>query len=82
MKEGEERIYRNRKIYFNQWGEFCVSHLWGGMVSYNAGFPTLKQAMRYIDLIVVRNDLSKDDFEQIAREVKTVNNSPLQHTLG
>lgn len=75
MKEGEEKEYRKRKIYFNQWGEFCVCHLWGGMVCYNAGFPTLKQAMAYIDLIVVRRDLMKEDFERIANEVKRVHNS-------
>ena len=72
MKEGEEIIYNNRKIYFNMWGEYCVCHLWGGMTAYNAGFDTQEKAMIYIDIITKRHDLRKEEFQKIAEEVKKV----------
>lgn len=75
MKEGEEFPYKRRKIYFNMWGEYCVCHQWGGMVAYNASFDSLAKAMLYIDTIVKRRDLLKQDFERIANEVKKVHNS-------
>ena len=70
MKEGEEVIHNNRKIYLNMWGEYCVCHLWGGMVAYNAGFDSQEKAMIYIDIITKRHDLRKEEFQKIADEVK------------
>lgn len=72
MEADTEIIYKRRKIYFNQWGEYCVSHMWGGMVSYNASFSTLDEAQEYITRITSRRDLQKKDFEDIAEEVKRV----------
>lgn len=74
MEIDTEIIYKNRKIYFNKWNEYCVSHLWGGMVAYNASFTTLEEAQEYIRRIVSRRDLSKQDFETIANDVKRVHN--------
>lgn len=80
MKEGEERIYRNRKIYLNAYGEYCVCHVYsgGGMVAYNAGFDSEEKAMFYIDLIVVRKDLVKQDFQELANHVKSVQPEVIQ----
>lgn len=75
MKQNEEVVYRNRKIYFNIWDEFCVCHMHGGMVCYNASFDSLPKAKQYIDTIVTRRDLMKEDFERIANEIKRVHNS-------
>lgn len=72
MKEDETITYKNRNIYLNSYGEYCVCHLWGGMVAYNAGFDSQEKAMIYIDLIVKRHDLQKEDFQKIAEEVKKV----------
>lgn len=72
MEVDTEITYKRRKIYLNQWGEYCVSHLWGGMVAYNASFTTLEEAQEYIRRIVSRDDLQKQDFERIAEEVKKV----------
>lgn len=72
MEVDTEIIYKRRKIYLNQWGEYCVSHLWGGMVAYNASFSTLEEAKEYIRRIVSRRDLNKQDFETIAEDVKRV----------
>lgn len=70
MKEGESLNYHRRVIYLNRYEEFCVCHTFGGMVAYNASFDSIPKAMRYIDRIVTRSDLRKEDFERIAEEVK------------
>lgn len=75
MEVGDEIIYKRRIIYFNMWGEFCVCHMYGGMVCYNAGFDSVAKAKEYIDRIVHRRDLMRDDFERIANEVKKVDSS-------
>lgn len=72
MEVDTEIIYKGRKIYLNKWEEYCVSHMWGGMVAYNASFSTLDEAQEYIRRIVSRNDLQKKDFEDLAEEVKRV----------
>ena len=71
MIEGESLTYRNRIIYRNMYEEYCVCHMTGGMVAYNAGFDSIPKAMLYIDKIVSRGDLLKRDFEEIAKEVKS-----------
>lgn len=78
MEVDTEITYKRRKIYLNQWGEYCVSHLWGGMVAYNAGFSSLDEAKEYIRRIVSRRDLRKQDFEEIAEEVKRVHKDILK----
>jgi len=76
MKEGEDILYKRRIVHLNMWEEYCVCHLWGGMVAYNASFDSLPKAMIYIDTIVSRNDLSKEDFQRIAEDVKRVHIVP------
>ena len=75
MKEGEEVIYKRRKIYYSLISEFHVCHIWGGLVARNAMFSTLKQAQAYIDEITSHTTLKKEDFVQIAEDIKRVHKS-------
>lgn len=72
MKEDETFFYNGRNIYLNKWGEYCVCHLWGGMVAYNSSFNTIEKAMLYIDKIVRRRDMKKEDFQLLAVQIKNI----------
>lgn len=69
MKQGETIIYNNFQIYLNPFGEHCVCRkLTGQMVSYNAGFKTLKKAKEFINKINPV-ELDKDQIIKIARKI-------------
>ena len=52
MKVDTEIVYNNFRIYLNQWGEYCVCRkMTGQMVSWNAGFLSLKTAKAFINKI-------------------------------
>lgn len=72
LKVDEEMEYHGRKIYHNVYDEYCVCHLWGGMVCFNASFDCVEKAMLYIDNIVRRRDMQRRDFELLAIEIKNI----------
>lgn len=70
MKENTKIIYNHFYIYFNRYGEYCVCNkMTGSMVSYNAGFKTLKVAKIFINKINP-TQFSNDEIEKIADETK------------